>query len=462
MMRGMKTSRCNTPRRVRTWLAALVVAGLGGPAAAVAGATELPALMKQVALRGELSAYQYRLDNGLTVVLTPNPAAPLVSIYHWVKAGSLHETPGVTGIAHLFEHMMFRPVGPGRPDFWAHVARLGGDANASTRFESTVYTTNVPPARLAEAFKLEAERFRKVRVTDRLLDIERKAVWSEYSTKMDSNPTVDLWDAIYRVGFPGHPYGWMIIGAREDLAKIKAADCSRFFTRTYLPNNTGLFVSGNFPREAALRWIVDAYGAWKPGEASAPPPALPGPGQARPGGGQAAGRLARGAGGLPAPAPDGRNHRLFALANHVLFASDYSLARRRLRDDRKLVSDITAFNFEYDNGMLKALAVLLPDAQVAAVIDQLGRLVEDFAALKPDEYQAYLREYQLRKAEAILRNEVLNEALALHWGKYGDVQFLPDVTRAPLAVGKDDLLRFLKTFVGKDNQVAVVHKGGGK
>ncbi len=63
-------------------------------------------------LRGDLVAYQYWLANGLTVVLTPNPAAPLVSIYHWVKAGSLHETPGVTGIAHLFEHMMFRPVAP--------------------------------------------------------------------------------------------------------------------------------------------------------------------------------------------------------------------------------------------------------------------------------------------------------------------------------------------------------------
>jgi len=79
-------------------------------AAASIRSERLPALEQELRVRGDLTTYQYRLPNGLAVFLTPNPAAPSVSIVHWVKAGSLHETPGITGIAQLFEHMMFRPV----------------------------------------------------------------------------------------------------------------------------------------------------------------------------------------------------------------------------------------------------------------------------------------------------------------------------------------------------------------
>jgi zinc protease len=447
------------PRAIALVMGGIVGLGLASPGRSAAA--DLPALEKTVTVRAGITTYQYRLANGLTVVLTPNPSAPAVSLFHWVKAGSLHETPGITGIAHLFEHMMFRPVAPGRPGFWKGIKVLGGGANASTRFTATLYTTSVPSDRLAEALKLEAERFQKLTVTDALLDIERKAVWSEYSTKMDTDPQVDLWDAIYRVGFPGHPYGWMVIGAREDLAKIKAEDCNRFFARYYIPGNTGLFVAGNFSREAALRWIVDAYSPWKAGDASRLPPPYAAPRKFVLAQGKIAAASRDLLAGYRVPEFDGHNHHLMAFANHVLYSSSYSLARRRLKDRLKMVSDVESFNYSYDSGMMKAFAVLLPGVSYDAVVAELGRLVDDFAALGADEYDAYLREYQVQRAEAILSNETLNESLALSWGKYGDPAFLAEVTRAPLPLPRQQVLAFLKKYLVKDNMVVVVHKTEG-
>ena len=107
-------------------------------------------LIKEVRLRDKVTAAQYELANGLTVVLLPNKLAPLTSVYHWVKAGSLHETPGITGIAHLFEHMMFRPLTPDEPTFFMKVKKLGVAANAFTEFAMTVYTSTVPTKNLHE------------------------------------------------------------------------------------------------------------------------------------------------------------------------------------------------------------------------------------------------------------------------------------------------------------------------
>ncbi|HPI41750.1 MAG TPA: pitrilysin family protein, partial [Pseudobdellovibrionaceae bacterium] len=210
-----------------------------------------------IKINDHLKTHHYILDNGLEVFLTPNPKAPNVQVAHWVKAGSLHEKKGTTGIAHLFEHMMFRPLKMGAPSFDQQVDKLGAINNANTRFESTYYHTSVPSKNLNELLKIESERFRNLKVSDGLLDLERGAVWSEYSTKFDSNPMLDLWFQIYRKAFPGHPFGWTIIGFREDLEKIKASDCNEFFNTYYRPNNIGLFITGNFDLDKTLPSVLE-------------------------------------------------------------------------------------------------------------------------------------------------------------------------------------------------------------
>src|SRR5438045_1971842 len=105
---------------------------LSFPAFAAQEQNEKPIAHK---ITATITTTEHKLPNGLTVFLTENPKSPNVRVSHWVRAGSLQEKPGTTGIAHLFEHMMFRPVRPGAPTFFEISTKLGGQLNANTRFE---------------------------------------------------------------------------------------------------------------------------------------------------------------------------------------------------------------------------------------------------------------------------------------------------------------------------------------
>lgn len=423
--------------------------------------TKLPVLAGKHVIIGGLTTEEYRLANGLSVFLTPNKKAPNVSIIHWVRAGSLHEKPGITGIAHLFEHMMFRPLSVGEDDFAAKIRRLGGDNNANTRFESTVYTTTVPDAQVNEALKVEAARFRNLKVTKELLDTERKAVWSEYATKMDSNPIFDLWDNVYRAGFPGHPFGWMIIGFREDLEKISADDCNAFFSKYYRPNNTGLFVSGNFDVKQVLATISAEYGPWQKGEAANVPAPF-----------KHDGKYVFSEGLLPAESsnylvgfrtpmlmPENKGElALQRVVNHIFFSSDYSLAKRRFVHERKIASEASDFNFSYDNGMLRLFVVALPGATDDMVLTEVAALNADFDKLTDEEFSAYLTEATIGAAEGLQRNKVINMELALAWGKASGPASLAAFAAGKSGVTRKDVAAFVAQHFRKDNMVIVTNK----
>ncbi|RYZ54978.1 MAG: insulinase family protein, partial [Proteobacteria bacterium] len=305
---------------------------------------------KVIAIQGDLKSYEYMLPNGLTVVLTPNSKAPTTSIFHWVKVGSLHETPGITGIAHLFEHMMFRPLQKDAPTFDTLIRPLGGDINANTRYGATVYTTTVSNGKLGEALKLESDRFKKLVVTDDLLKVEREAVRSEYSMGIDSKPQMDLWFTLYSAGFPNHPYGWTIVGDRPDLDKISAKDCNAFFQKFYKPNNVGLFIAGDFDLEQAKAWVLANYGDWQKGENPTEPAPFKNKGLIKAEGKLTAQNRNLLLGYRLDPINE-KNFTLFTLADHLIANSASSLAKGRLVYGEKLASSVSSFNTDYDFGL---------------------------------------------------------------------------------------------------------------
>lgn len=412
---------------------------------------------KTVAIQGDLKSYQYTLPNGLTVVLTPNHRAPTTSIYHWVKVGSLQETPGITGIAHLFEHMMFRPLQKDAPSFDNLIRPLGGDINANTRYGATVYTTTISNGKLSEALKIESDRFKKLVVTDDLLKVEREAVRSEYSMGIDSKPQMDLWFTLYAKGFPNHPYGWTIVGNRPDLDKISAKDCNEFFQKYYKPNNIGLFIAGDFDLDQAKAWILSNYGEWKQGATPVAPAPFKNKGMIR-----AEGKLAAQSqnillGYRLEPLTE-QNFTLFTLADHVLADSSNSLAKNRLVYEQKLASSVGSFNTEYDFGLSEFIVTLKPGQSYDAVIDQFSKLSEDVAKLSDAEFAAYLQEYQINLAESVLRNGSLNSSLALYWGKYGNIDALAHNLKAAPKISKAELTAYVKKLLDKNNLIAVTNK----
>jgi predicted Zn-dependent peptidase len=440
---------------LRFFLTVLSVALLAASASSHAAVTA----KQKIELRGGAKVYEYVLPSQLTLIVIEKPDAPLTSIYHWVKAGSLNETPGITGIAHLFEHMMFRPLAPGEPSFDDKVSKFGANVNANTRFESTVYTTTVPTRHLATVLQAEAARFKGLKVTDELLDIEREAVRSEYQTGLDSNPILDFWYATYVKGFPGHPLGWQIVGVREDLDKIKATDCNAFFAKHYRPNNTGLIIGGAVSAPEVLRLVEASYGDWEAGPKLATPASYTGKGAVL-----AEGKLASPARstvfGFRVPLYSELDAQAVQLANWILFQSSYSLVRRRLSIDQTLAVGVEDFNFDYDNGMLKGTANLLPNVTLPKLQMELAQLGGDFARLSDAEYDAYMKQMFIRAQDGGLRNEGLVALAAQSWGKFGGLQYMQSMLAGkPVANLRGKTKALVEQYVKADNLVLVHGKG---
>ncbi len=418
-------------------------------------------LVQEIEISSTNKIFTYRMANGLHVFITENKKAPAASIYHWVKAGSLHEKKGITGIAHLFEHMMFRPVVIGEEGFWQKVQRLGAMANANTRFYATLYTSTVPKENVKKMLKIEAERFQKLSVTKELLKVEKEAVRSEYKTKFDSNPMIDMWFQIYHQGFQNHPYGWTIIGDREDLDRITFEDCNEFYKKYYGPQNTGLFISGDLSHQEVMGWVGEYYQNWMPGSVTEMPKNyLPVKNKKNKYEVFKASRIPSQSKnlliGFYIPEFDVESVPTILLSQHILFGSEFSLVNRDLVIDKRWASEISDFNFEYDSGLLKVMATL-SNSTVAKekFLDELFQSVQKINKLNDDEWKAYINEFQISLRERLLKNETAIELLSLAWGKYGSIEKILELKEGKHAWEREKILAFVKKIYSPENMMVV-------
>src|SRR6266851_3198787 len=201
------------------------------------------------ALRGLVEA---TLPNGLKIRLLPNRIAPIASVYTFFKVGSRNEQPGITGISHLFEHMMFNGAKKYGPKQFDRVLEShGGRSNAYTTNDITVYHEDFASDALEKVFDLESDRMRSLRINQQVLDSEREVVKEERRLRVDNEILGLLDEELGTLVWKAHPYRWPVIGWMGDINNISKSDCDRFFKTFYAPNNATLYVVGNFePRSA--------------------------------------------------------------------------------------------------------------------------------------------------------------------------------------------------------------------
>ena len=428
------------------WTALLVLPSVA-PAATVA--------KRQFELRGGSKVHEYVLPNGLTLMVIEKLDAPLTSIYHWVKAGGLHELPGTTGIAHLFEHLMFRPLAPGDVSFDEKASGFGAEVDATTHVDSTVYVTTVPKEQVEAVLQAEAARFKGMQVTDQLLDVEREVVRSEYQTRIAASAVGTLYRSLYTRAFPGRS----AFGLPEDLDKIQASDCNAFFAKYYRPNNTGLVVGGAVSAAEVVRWVEANYGEWQPGPEVTPQVFFSGQG-AEMIEGQLASPARTVAFGFRVPLYDRLEPQAIRLLNWILFESSYSLAMRRLSDDQNLATQVGDFGFAGDNGMLKGIANVLPGVSLQQMQRELGKLGTDFRRLSDAEYQAYVQEFFIGAQERAQRNRELAAAAAQSWGKYGSLDHLVTMLAGqPVPDLRSKVTSIVDQYIKADNLLLAHGKG---
>ncbi|MFV0450716.1 MAG: M16 family metallopeptidase [Propioniciclava sp.] len=333
--------------------------------------------------------HEHTLGNGLRVVVNPDHATPVVAVNLWYDVGSRDERPGQTGLAHLFEHLMFQGsthVGSGE-----HLSALqdaGGSCNATTWFDRTNYFETVPTSALDLALWLEADRMRGLldALTQENLDNQRDVVKEEKRQRYDNAPYGDLLVHLLDLAFPAdHPYRHPVIGSMEDLDAAALADVRAFFSRWYAPGNAVLTLAGDIEPVDGFARVERYFGTVPAREvtASAPPGPLP-PFAGTP--------RAEVSGAVPAslltlcwrtPAGHTREADATDLALEVLGGSETSRLHRRLVRTDRLCTSAGASALGLTRGsslgftQARALDGISLDTVEQVIVDEIDRLCEE-------------------------------------------------------------------------------------
>lgn len=208
---------------------------------------------------------EYRLTNGLGVLLVPRHQAPLVSYQVWLKVGSIHEkldpALGKTGLAHLFEHMMFRGTMT-RPDgeFDRLTIEMGAQGqNATTSYYRTNYFQSIPSRHLEKLIELEADRVSNLKLTEEILEKEKGAVVGELRRLMDS-PGRAAQEELFSLMFTQSPFRFNVIGTEQEIRGFTVPEAQHFYKTFYAPNNATVIVVGDTEESQLLPWLVKYYG----------------------------------------------------------------------------------------------------------------------------------------------------------------------------------------------------------
>ena len=204
---------------------------------------------------------EFTLANGLRLVVKEDRRAPTAVQQVWYRAGSMDESPGTTGVAHVLEHMMFkgtRKIGPER--FSRLVAEAGGRDNAFTSTDFTVYHEQVERDRLPFVMRLEADRMANLAIRPVEFGREIKVVMEERRLSTEDQPRALLEENLLATAFAAHPYKWPTIGWMQDLQNMTWTDAQAWYKSWYAPNNATVVVVGDVDPEQVLAWAKRYYG----------------------------------------------------------------------------------------------------------------------------------------------------------------------------------------------------------
>jgi len=212
-------------------------------------------------LAAEREISNFLLDNGMEVVVIPDHRAPVVTHMVWYKIGSADEPPGKSGIAHFFEHLMFKGTRNHKPgEFLTKVAEIGGSENAFTSYDYTAYYQTVSPEALPTVMDYEADRMRNLILTDDVIGPERDVILEERRSRIEASPEALLSEEINATLFQNQPYRVPVIGWMHEMEQLNRVDAVAFYDKYYAPNNAVLVVAGDVDETTVRRLAEQTYG----------------------------------------------------------------------------------------------------------------------------------------------------------------------------------------------------------
>ncbi|HLV86770.1 MAG TPA: pitrilysin family protein [Candidatus Sulfotelmatobacter sp.] len=211
------------------------------------------------------------LKNGMKVLVQEDPSIPNVALYIFFRVGSRNEHEGITGLSHFFEHMMFngaKKYGPG--EFDKAMEAAGGENNAYTTNDMTVYTDWFPNSQLELIFDLESDRIQNLAFDPKIVESERQVVYSERRLRTDNNNFGLLDEQLEATAIMAHPYHWSVIGWPSDIEKWTLDDLKSYFAKGYSPSNATMVVVGGVKADDVFN-LAERYMETIPAHEPPPP-----------------------------------------------------------------------------------------------------------------------------------------------------------------------------------------------
>jgi|JI10StandDraft_1071094.scaffolds.fasta_scaffold28196_3 zinc protease len=403
---------------------------------------------------------RYRLKNGLTLLFLPEPRAPVFSYQTWFRVGASDEQRGKGGLAHLFEHLMFKgtettPEG----EYDRRIESLGGRSNAATWLDWTFYHADLPAGHLEAIVALEADRLAGLAVTPAAFESEHKVVMNERRETVEDEPASIMSEVLWAMAFPTHPYGRPTIGFMADIEGLTLEDAARFRQRWYAPDNAVVVAAGDLSREALLETVARHYGALLPGQAERAHPAAEEP-RKFPEFKELRLALAheRLAVGWPSPAVTDPDHAVLEVLNEVLFEGDSARLQRALVTEGELASGHASFVSGFRHPGLYEVSVELRPGRTAAEAEAV--VLEEFARVALEGIsEAELEKAKNRLETSFWRGQqtVQQRAWSLgHWEvTAGDFRHAFEVADRFAAVTREDVLRVAQARLRPELRVVV-------
>ena len=403
----------------------------------------------------------WQLSNGLRVLLAPDASAPVVALHTWVRVGSANEVAGKTGLAHLFEHLMFkstrtRPAGT----FDRVLEQLGASANAMTSFDWTAFHETVPPQHLATVLELEADRLTQLDLTAAALRSELEVVRNERREVVDNDADGVVDEALHKAIYGEHPYGHPTIGTAEDLEKLSLADAKDFHRQFYTPGRVTLVLAGGFDPALVLRDIARLYLHIPAGKdaAEGKPAAPPAKGSLITTEIDAgAERLAIAWRIVPG---DHADHPALSVLAEVLFNADSARLQRKLVHDLQLASAASGSVTQTKLvGLFDVHVVLAPGKHARDALAAVDAGITALCSDKP------VSEAELAAAKNRLRMEHFREltgvdgraeTLGVQWTAFGDLAGHARWWQAVAIVSTSDLHRVARSWLQKGTRAIVI------
>lgn len=414
-----------------------------------------------------LTVRHMKISNGLELLLLRDRSAPILAYQTWFRVGSRHEREGITGIAHLFEHLMFNQTEshpPGELD--RLLEAVGGDTNAATWVDWTYYRDNLPREELPLAVDLESDRMAHLVLGHDQVESEREVVANERRFRVEDDVDGFLSEELYQRAYEVHPYHWPTIGWMRDIHAITIEDCRAFYRTYYAPNNATLVLVGDFDEARALALIEDKYGQI-PAQAIPPEAARPEPEQTaerrasfdKP---VTADKLRIGYKGPPLAHDD---YLALEVASEILFGGKSARLERRLVAESEIASSTSAALAPFRDPGLYEISISLQRGHAAeeaeAIVDEeLARL----AGTPPP--AAELETARTRLATRYFRDlrpyAGRAEALGHYHTTAGDYRRLFAVPEALGRIGAEEVSQAARRYLDRRRRTVVIARPSGE